>query len=101
MSSPKKPDKSGTDWRESFRDASPYLGLGMQLAFSMAFFTLGGYFLDRWLDTLPWLTIAGGVLGMIAVFVQLVRTTQQMSADDRQRARKPARRGAGHEQGME
>jgi F0F1-type ATP synthase assembly protein I len=61
------------DWRSSFRDAGPYVGLGMQLAFTMVVFTGVGHLVDRWLAALPWFTIGGALLGMVAVFVQLVR----------------------------
>jgi len=65
------------DWRTSFREAGPYLGLGMQMAAAMAFFTGIGYLLDTQLDTIPWLTVAGGLIGMVAVFVQLWRVAQR------------------------
>lgn len=65
--------KPGSAWRESMREAGPYLGLGAQFALTMAFFTLGGYGLDYWLGTSPWLTIGGAVLGMFALFAQLFR----------------------------
>lgn len=93
MSSPERPEPRSSDWRESLRDASPYLGLGMQLAFAMAFFTIGGYLLDRWLATLPWLTVLGGILGMVAVFVQLVRVSKQVGSHSSRRP--PSRHGAG------
>lgn len=90
------PDESGErraarrsgGWQEGIRDAGPYLGLGMQLALTMVFFTVGGYLLDRWLNTLPWLTIVGAVLGMTAVFVHLVRVSRsaQPSRGSRQTA---------------
>ncbi|MFQ5570781.1 MAG: AtpZ/AtpI family protein [Rhodothermales bacterium] len=68
-----------TSWQASFREASPYLGLGMQLALTMAFFVVGGYLLDRWLGTTPWLVIAGAVLGMVAVFVHLFRIASELN----------------------
>jgi F0F1-type ATP synthase assembly protein I len=79
--------RARSDWRKGFREASPYIGLGMQLAMSMAFFTVGGYLLDRALDLSPWLTIVGGIVGMSAVFLQLVRVSRQMSR--KTRSRKP------------
>ena len=80
MSSRTDPNqKPPADWREGFRAAGPYVGLGMQLAGAMVLFTLGGYFLDGRLHTTPWLTVLGGILGMVAVFVQLIRTSQEMS----------------------
>lgn len=61
------------------RDASPYLGLGMQLALTMGFFVAGGYFLDQWLGTTPWLLLAGAVLGIVAFFVQLFRVVTELN----------------------
>ena len=55
------------------REAGPYIGLGAQFALTMAFFTLGGYGLDYWLGTSPWLTICGAFIGMTALFIQLFR----------------------------
>ncbi len=64
---------AGRDWRVVLREAGPYLGLGVQLAGAMFVFVFGGYLLDGWLGTLPWLTILGAVLGMVAVFTQIYR----------------------------
>jgi hypothetical protein len=80
-----RPSRQSGSWQESLRDAGPYLGLGMQLAFTMVFFTIGGYFLDGWLETLPWLTIAGAVLGMTAVFIHLVRVSKSLPSSRRTR----------------
>lgn len=71
---------AGASWRAAMHEASPYLGLGMQIALSMAFFVGGGYLLDRWLGTTPWLLVAGAVLGMVAIFVQIIRVSQELSA---------------------
>ena len=64
---------------ESLREASPYLGLGMQLGFSIVVFTGGGYLLDRWLGTIPWLTVGGALIGMVAMFAQVLRISNEMS----------------------
>ena len=40
-------------------------------------FGAGGYLLDRWLETAPWLLLAGLIVGMVVGFLvlfQLVRT---------------------------
>lgn len=66
-------------FRDSLGDAGPYLGLGMQLGLVVAFYTVGGYLLDRWLGTVPWLTLIGAGLGMLAMFIQLVRVTTRMN----------------------
>jgi len=59
------------------KEAGPYLGLGLQIAGSMALFTGAGYFLDLWLGTSPWGIIAGAVLafvGTMALVVRLAKT---------------------------
>ena len=76
-----------TDWRQSLREAGPYVGLGLQMALSMAFFVGLGYAADGWLETLPWLTIAGGVLGMAALFALLLRVNSDMRAASEKKAR--------------
>lgn len=67
------------DWRRSLGDAAPYLGLGMQIALSMAFFVMAGYAVDVWLDVLPWGTIAGALIGLGTVFYHLVRVLNTMN----------------------
>lgn len=59
----------------------------MQLALAMAFFSGGGYLLDRWLGSTPWLTVVGGVVGMVAVFVQVIRVSKELDQKARQRRR--------------
>ena len=44
----------------------------------MVFFVLGGYFLDRWLGSLPWLTIGGGVVGLASIIVHVFRISAQI-----------------------
>ena len=80
-----RPKPTAADWRSGLMEASPYLGLGLQLAFAMVFFTGGGYLLDRWLGTLPWLTVVGAALGMVGVFYQIVRVSNELSG-----AKKPS-----------
>ena len=79
-------------WQKALQEASAYAGLGMQLALSMAFFVVVGYLLDRWLDTDPWLLVAGAVVGMAAIFVQLFRVVGEMNrqSEDRRRQKDEA-----------
>jgi F0F1-type ATP synthase assembly protein I len=74
------------DWRTSFREAGPYLSLGMQMGFTVAGFTLGGFFADRYLNTWPWLTIGGGAVGLIMLMVLLARTLRDVNAASSKRA---------------
>lgn len=59
------------------------MGLGLQLALGMAFFSVGGYLLDRWFDTLPWLTLGGVVLGLVAVVAKLWQINLQLQQQKR------------------
>jgi F0F1-type ATP synthase assembly protein I len=54
----------------------------------MAFFVGVGYFLDRWLDTSPWLLTAGAVVGMVALFVQIFRVVADLNKQTTARAKK-------------
>lgn len=77
------------------REASPYVGLGMQIAGSMVMFVGGGYLLDKWLDTTPWLTIVGAFLGMAAIFIQLVRVSKTLSSKGKKNSSNAEDQGAG------
>lgn len=55
---------TGEDVATSYRKAAPYLDASWQLSGSVAFWTLAGWFLDKWLKTAPWLLVGGAVLGM-------------------------------------
>jgi F0F1-type ATP synthase assembly protein I len=80
---------SGSDWRASLREAGPYLSLGMQMGFTVIGFAAAGFVADRYLGTRPWLTIAGGVVGLVMLIVLLVRTVKDANArSDRRRTRR-------------
>ena len=96
---PDAPDTNrppSTDWRQSVREAGPYVGLGLQMALSMAFFVGLGYAGDWWLGTLPWLTIAGGVLGMAALFALLLRVSREMQETSERKFREKEERRGGN-----
>lgn len=57
----------------------------MQMALTMVLFVGGGYVLDRWLNTSPWLTLAGGVCGIAALFVHLFRLVRELDRRNRER----------------
>jgi len=44
----------------------------------------GGYLLDRWLMTLPWLSVVGLVFGIAAGFVNIFRTARAIERDQNQ-----------------
>ncbi len=84
MRTPEGDGRSGheTDWRSGLRQAAPLLGLGMQMALTMAMFAGGGYWLDRKLGTSPLLTVLGSVLAIAALGLLLARVLK--SLDQRQ-----------------
>ena len=48
--------------------------VGMALVLATVIGLAGGYYLDRWLGTTPWLTMIGLGLGIVAGFVNLFRS---------------------------
>jgi len=64
-------------WQSSLREASPYMTLGMQMGMTMAVFAVGGYLIDRFFNTTPWLTLACSIVGMACIFVRLVHIANQ------------------------
>lgn len=59
------------------------LGLGMQFAGGIIIFVVGGYLLDRWLGTMPALTIVGTLLGAALSFVNVYLKLQAIGGGDR------------------
>jgi ATP synthase protein I len=58
--------------------------IGMTMVLATVIGLAGGYFLDRWLGTTPWLTLIGLGLGIAAGFVNLFRSvrTAERKLDD-------------------
>lgn len=67
------------EWRRSLGEVGPYLGLGMQIALSMGLFVAIGYGVDVWLDSLPWGTVTGALVGMGSVFYYVIRVLSEMN----------------------
>ena len=51
--------------------------VGMTLVLATVIGLAGGYYLDKWLGTSPWLTLIGLGLGIVAGFVNLFRTVNR------------------------
>jgi len=69
---------SGTKWGEQLRLSS----IGLVLAISVALGAVGGWWLDGYLGTGPWLTVLGLVLGSAAGFYELIREVNRRSDSD-------------------
>ena len=70
-----------TSWSGSMIEAGPYLTLGLQSAFAMAFFVGIGYLVDGWLGSRPWGMIVGAAVGMVGVITLLTRLAKQANAE--------------------
>jgi ATP synthase protein I len=53
------------------------VSVGMVLVISTLVGAGGGYALDRWLGTAPWLMIVGLLLGMVAGFREMLRMIER------------------------
>jgi len=82
-----KGDDGLAAWNRDMVEAGPYLTLGLQSAFAMAFFVGLGYLVDTWLGSRPWGLIVGAVLGMVGVITLLVRVSNRANAEAAARRR--------------
>ncbi len=67
-------EKGLSDLAEGYRKASPYIAASTSLVAAVGVFTGLGIWLDRRFGTLPWLTLAGVVVGMTGGFISFFRT---------------------------
>lgn len=58
-----------------------FFGLGIEIAVPVALFGYVGHRLDRWLETEPWLLLAGLTLGMALSFYTLFRRVGALNKD--------------------
>jgi ATP synthase protein I len=69
----------GDDQNEWWRAAAVLSTVGMVMALSV-FVGFGlGYALDHWLGTLPWFSMAGAILGVIAGFREAFRIIRRFA----------------------
>lgn len=78
-------DDEPTGYRKALKEAGPYLTLGLELGLTMIIWSGIGYVLDRLLGTLPWLTLAGVFVGMVSLFIQLIRAAKRSDEAARRR----------------
>lgn len=58
--------------------ARRYMSLGIQAGVAVAFYLGLGLLLDKWLGTLPWITLAGAIVGIIAMFALFFRVNKEL-----------------------
>jgi ATP synthase protein I len=63
---------------QQMRAAEPYLSAVWKLVGGAAVGVLGGYFLDRWLGTTPWILIALSTVGIAVGFYAFLHAMLRM-----------------------
>jgi len=56
-----------------------YSSIGIQVGFTVAIGITGGIYLDQWLETGPWLTILGLLIGVISGFTRLFQIGKDLN----------------------
>lgn len=59
----------------------------MMFGSSIAGCTVIGYFLDRWLDTSPYLSVTGLLIGTVGAFLAFFRIMSSVGKDDENESR--------------
>ena len=73
MAAPREP----SSWKPLYELSA----VGITLVLSTVIGLAGGYYLDRWLGTTPWLLLTGLLLGIAAGFVNLFRSVTRAKDD--------------------
>ena len=85
--SPAGPGRVDRRW---IRQVGVLSGVGLTLVIATVLGLWGGYVLDRWLGTAPWLMLVGLLLGIASGFVNLFRAAgvfgREEGQGDRDRA---------------
>ncbi len=74
----KKNQSFGESLGEAYRQLAPFMGLGTELAASVAGMTLLGYFLDGHFGTSPWLLLTGAGVGLVGGFYNFFKEVQKL-----------------------
>lgn len=69
------------DDRSAWKALGELSTVGLTLVLATVIGLAGGYYLDRWLGTSPWLTLIGLGFGIAAGFVNLFRTVNRAGRD--------------------
>ena len=74
---PKKIESSTASEGNSWQ----YYGIGFDFIITIGVFTTIGYFIDKKLESSPWVMVALLVIGFISAFVRLLKTVNRMNGD--------------------
>ncbi len=78
---PKKPQNQNdlrANLHEAYQSLQPYLSLGLTIAVTIVVFLFIGHWLDSRWNTEPWLTLAGGIVGIFLGFTYMYYTVRSL-----------------------
>lgn len=84
-------------WQKSMTDAGPHIDLGYRIMGAILVFGGGGVWLDRSLETTPWLSISGTILSFVAIIGIIVRFVieEQQKKDRREKEKDHQKKRSG------
>jgi len=71
--------------RKLYRQVMRYSAIGLEMGFSVAIGVVIGYYLDRFFDTGPWLTLIFLILGAVAGFRSLFSLMKEIAKNQRRK----------------
>jgi len=71
--------------RKLYRQVMRYSAIGLEMGFSVAIGVVIGYYLDRFFETGPWLTIVFLILGAVAGFRSLFSLMKEIAKNQRRK----------------
>jgi ATP synthase protein I len=78
------PRKTPPRYKNAFDQISLYGTVGLELGISVAIGIAIGFYLDKWLDTSPWLAIFMMLCGTISGFIRIYRALKEMEKEESQ-----------------
>jgi len=66
------------DNKKLYKNLARYSAIGLEMGFAVAIGFVIGYYLDRSLDTKPWLTVIFFLIGVVAAFRSLFRLMKDL-----------------------
>ncbi len=85
------------NFAKAYREAGPYLGLGLQLAATIVIFLLIGKWLDGEFNTSPVLMVVGGFIGAVAGLYSFLKTVISLNKKQMERRKTDLERSRNRE----
>lgn len=83
MNPPAPEDRAAQAKRNTVVSGYTWAARATNIGLQMILPGIGGYYLDRWLGTTPWLLVVGVILGFTTSLIQLVALANQANAASR------------------